>query len=188
MKLMKIMKTKIKAIQTLTKQIRKCKRCELWKKRNKAVPGEGNINTKIMFIGEAPGKKEDETGKPFVGRAGKFLNQLIEKSKINRKRIYITSVLKCYTKKPTKKQIKACKPFLLKQIELIKPKIIVLLGKLAIETLLGKLDKTNKIKKIHGKKIRINKTVYLPTYHPAAGTRFPEIRRKMITDFKTLKI
>lgn len=158
-------------IKTLNKKINTCKKCNLWKTRIKAVPGEGPSKAKLMLIGECPGAEENKIGKPFIGRAGKFLNQLLTKNKINRKKVFITSVLKCYSKKtPTQKQIKTCKPYLLKQINIIKPKTIVLLGKTAQKTI-GKL--TN---------IRIIKT-----YHPAAGMRFPKVRKKILQDFKKIK-
>lgn len=167
-------------------QIRKCRKCRLWKTRKHAVPGEGNPKAKIMFIGQAPGKTEDETGRPFVGRAGKLLTELLANVGLKREEVFITSVLRCFpprNRMPKKDEINACNPYLKKQIALIKPKTIVLLGNIAIKTVLGDIGK---LEKIHGKKIKRNGITYIPTYHPAAGIRFPKLKKKIEMDFKTL--
>jgi len=169
------LKNKSEMLEKLAKQIRKCRKCKLWKTRNNAVPGEGPSNAKIFFIGQAPGKQEDLQGKPFVGRAGKFLNMLLEKNNIKRSDVFITSVLKCFPPKnrlPKKDEIKACLPYLIKQLEIINPRVVVLLGNVAIKTL-----KNHEILK--GKKV-------ICTYHPAAGMRFPKIKKKMFDDFKRI--
>ena len=158
---------------------------ELKIKNQNIVFGEGPSKAKIMFIGEAPGKQELKTGRPFVGRAGKFLDELLKKNKINRKKIYITSVLKFLPKKITKDYVKKSKPYLLEQIKIIKPKKIVLLGNLALKTL---INEKLTISKVHGKKITKDKITYLPMFHPAAGMRFPKIKKEMEKDFKLLKI
>ena len=169
------LKNKSEMLEKLAKQIRKCRKCKLWKTRNNAVPGEGPSNAKIFFIGQAPGKQEDLQGKPFVGRAAKFLNMLLEKNNIKRSDVFITSVLKCFPPKnrlPKKDEIKACLPYLIKQLEIINPRVVVLLGNVAIKTL-----KNHEILK--GKKV-------ICTYHPAAGMRFPKIKKKMFDDFKRI--
>jgi DNA polymerase len=174
-------------LSKLAKEIKRCKKCDLWENRINAVPGEGPENAKILFIGQAPGRNENLQGKPFVGMAGKFLDKLFNSIGIKRKKVFITGAVKCFppkNRRPTKHEIEACKPYLLKQIEIIKPKLIVLLGDVALETLLGK----NKISKIHGKPIRRNKIIYFPTFHPAAAMRFPKIREKMLKDFEKLKL
>lgn len=164
------------AWEKIAKQIKRCKKCPLYKSRNKAVPGEGPDNAKIMIIGQGPGKKEDLTGRPFVGRAGKFLDELLKLNKINRKRCFITSIVKCFPPKnrqPKKTEAETCVTnYLTKQIEMINPKIIIIMGNVAKKFTPPKLLKNKKI-------------IY--TYHPAAGMRFPNIRKKMIKDFKKIK-
>lgn len=171
-------------LENLHARIRKCRKCRLWKTRKNAVPGEGNPNAEIMLVGQAPGRTEDATGRPFVGRAGKLLTELLAESGLKRNKVFITSVIKCFPPRnriPKKDEIRACNPYIRKQIELIKPKTIVLLGNVAIKTVLGD---AGKLDKIHGKKIVRKGITYIPTYHPAAGIRFPEIRRKIRMDFK----
>ena len=168
-------------LTTLANQIKKCKKCPLYKSRKKAVPGEGPKKAKIMFIGEAPGAEEDKVGKPFVGRSGRFFDQLLKKNKINRKKVFITGAVKCHPPKnrnPKLKELKICKKLYLdKQIKTIKPKLIVILGRIALKSLLNQ----NKIK--HGKRIKN----YFITYHPAAAMRFPKIKKAMEKDFKKIK-
>ncbi len=155
--------------------IKSCKKHPLCK-TCRVIVGEGNQNAEIMLIGQNPGKEEDKLGKPFVGKAGKFLDKILKKYGIERRETYITSVVKCKTprnRKPTKKEIEFFMPFLIKQINLIKPRVIVLMGEVAW--------KTPQIKNI---KVE---TKYIKTYHPAAAMRFPKIRKKFEKDFKTLR-
>jgi len=173
-------------LKQLADKIKVCKKCRLSKKRINAVPGEGDSKAKLMFIGEAPGAKEDETGKPFIGMAGVFLDSLLKKYKIKRKNIFITSIVKCRppdNRDPKQDEIKACKYFLNKQIKLIKPKIIVLLGDVVLRALLNE----KKVSQFHGDIFIKNKIKYIPTFHPAAGMRFPRIRKLMEDDFKIIK-
>jgi len=174
-------------INDLANKIKVCNKCRLSKKRINPVPGEGNARAKIMFIGESPGKKEDETGRPFMGMAGVFLEQLFNKYKIKRKDVFITSVVKCRppgNRNPKPDEIKICvRNYLNKQIKLIKPKVIILLGNIALKTLLGK----RKMTEVHGKVFVKNRIKYIPTFHPAAGMRFPKIRKLMINDFKKIR-
>lgn len=160
------------SLKSIAKKIQSCKKCPLWKSRTKAVPGEGPANAKLFFIGQAPGREEDRTGRPFVGKAGKFLDELFKKNKINRKKVFITSVVKCFPPKnraPKKKECETCiRAYLLAQINAVNPKKIVIMGNIPEKILKDKLKGRN--------------TVY--TYHPAAGMRFPKIRKKMIQDFK----
>lgn len=177
------------SLKQLHQKIRRCKKCGLGKKRIKAVPGEGPANAKIMFIGLSPGKNEDEQGKPFVGRAGKLLDELLVVSGLKRNEAFITSVLKCKTPKnrlPKSKEVESCKPYLEKQIEMIKPRIIVLLGNVALKTMLGKKAKSG-ITKIHRKVIWHGDIIYFPTFHPAAGIRSTGTKKKLVQDFKRLK-
>ncbi len=165
--------------------LKKCKRCNLWKIRKNVVPGEGRKNAKIMLVGEAPGKEEDATGRPFVGRAGKLLNSILEEAKIKRSQLYITSVLKCHppqNRKPFSGEIKECLPWLEKQIETIQPKIIGLMGNTAIKSLLG----FNGITKMHGKTIEKNGKKFLLLFHPAAGVYNAKLIPKMKKDYAKL--
>ena len=165
-------------------QIIKCKKCRLWKIRKHAVPGEGNPHAKIMFVGQAPGRTEDETGRPFVGRAGKLLTELLTKNGIKREDVFITSAIKCFppaNRMPKKDEIESCAPYLEMQISLIKPKIIFLLGNVSVNTV---LEDAGRLGEIHGTKIMKDGTTYIPTYHPAAALRFPWIKRKLDMDFK----
>jgi uracil-DNA glycosylase family 4 len=177
-----------KELLKLHSRIRRCRKCPLCKSRLNAVPGEGPLNASLMIIGEAPGKEEDIQGHPLVGRSGKFFDSLLEKTGLSRKDIYITSSVKCRpqnNRTPHANELKICKhAWLDKQIACLNPKIIVLLGKVSVKQVLGadlKLDT------IHGLIIRHNNLSCFPTYHPAAGMRFPKVRTKMFQDFKKLK-
>ncbi len=161
-------------LKKIERKIMSCKKCRLHKTRHKAVPGEGIINPKYMFVGIAPGKEEDLTGKPFIGKSGKFLDFLLKQNNIDRSKCFITSVIKCHPPKnrmPKQEEINACLRYLIKQIEIVNPDIIVCLGKLP-----EKVIKNLKLK-----------TKIFYTYHPSAGMRFPKIKEKMIKDFKKLK-
>jgi uracil-DNA glycosylase len=158
-------------LDRLNTEIKNCKRCGLWKNTWNAVPGEGNIRAKVMLVGQNPGKKEDETGRPFVGRAGKYLDKVLQKYRIERKNLFITSVVKHASpdnRAPTVNEIKACLPYLEELIRLIKPKTIVLMGKVA-----WKIPRQEDIE-------------YIETYHPAAAMRFPEIRKKFENNIKKI--
>jgi DNA polymerase len=163
-------------LKNIANQIKKCKKCPLYKNRKHAVPGEGPKNAKIMFIGQAPGKQEDLTGKPFIGKAGEFFNQLLKQNKIQRKKCFITSVVKCFppkNRKPKPAEAKTCTyEYLIKQIKIINPKTIVLMGKIAQKYVPKELLKNKKI---------------IKTFHPAAGMRFPKIRIVMFKDFEKIK-
>lgn len=178
-----------KQLKRLHDEVEACRKCELCKGRIKAVPGEGSGSSGIMFIGEAPGRMESETGRPFIGRAGKLLTLLIESIGLKRSDVFISSVVKCrppHNRKPTQKEIDACMPCLEKQIEIIKPKVIVLLGSTAMYALLGK--KIGKITEIHGRTVKHGGITYFPTFHPAAGLRSAKIKRRQLEqDFKKLK-
>jgi len=172
-------------LEKLNKKIKECKRCPLWQAANNAVPGEGPICSRIMFIGEAPGRQEDLTGRPFIGRAGELLSRLLETAQIKREEVFITSVIKHRPPKnrqPKKPEIKACKTWWQKQIEILKPKLIILLGRVALDTVLGK-----DFWKKRGRMYQNEGERYFITYHPAAGLRFPRIKKILEKDFKRLK-
>jgi DNA polymerase len=179
----KIVKEKL---EKLNRKIRNCKKCPLWKLRKNAVPGEGPMNAKIMIIGQAPGAEEDKIGRPFVGRAGQFLNELLKIAWIKREKIFITSPIKCFppkNRKPKKKEIEACLPWLKKQIEIIDPKYFILLGEVAFSVFFPR----EKLSNYRGKWIEKDGKFYFPTYHPAAGFRFPKIKKILEKDFKKIK-
>ena len=174
-------------LEKLADEIRRCRKCGLARLRHHAVPGEGNPNARLMFVGEAPGAKEDQTGRPFVGPAGTFLNQLFAAFNIRREAVFITSCVKCRppgNRNPTANELTACvNSWLLPQIELIDPEIIVLCGRVAA---LALLDEPVKISDAHDTLVVRNGRRYFISYHPAAGLRFPEIATTMRADFKAL--
>lgn len=178
-------------LEKLNRRIRKCRKCGLLKTRTRAVPGEGPINAEIMLIGEAPGKKEDLSGRPFIGMAGKFLNKTLNRIGLKREKLFITSILKCRPPKnrlPKKEEILKCSRYLDEQIMLIKPKIICTLGNVALKSLIGDYS----ISKIHGKIIRLDKKLpfplTIPTFHPAAAMRNRRIASMFEKDMKRLKL
>ncbi len=179
----------------LINEIKNCKKCQLYKYRKKPVPGEGNINAEIMFVGEAPGAKEDETGRPFVGAAGKLLTKLLNDIGIKREDVYITNIVKCRppgNRDPTDEEIKACIPYLFRQIELIKPRIIVALGRHAARVLLSEAGiKWTSMTRMHGKvfdvSIRGIRVKLFITYHPAAALYYPKLKPGLEHDFLELK-
>lgn len=169
----------------LNSEIDRCRKCSLWKGRKKTVPGEGIASAKIMFVGEAPGREEDKTGRPFCGRAGKLLDKLLEENKIKREKVYITSVIKCRppkNRKPKPKELKNCRQWWQKQIEIINPNRIVILGITAFNEVIN----LGELKDCRGRWLKIKKRFYLPTYHPAAALRFPKIKKILEKDFKNI--
>lgn len=179
----------------LVNRILKCKKCSLYRNRKNPVPGEGSLNPKIMFVGEAPGAREDETGRPFVGSAGQLLTKLLEGIGIKREDVYITNVVKCRppnNRDPTDDEISQCLPYLEKQLALIRPKLIVTLGRHAAKTIMGlsKL-KFRSMTREHGNsyKIKINsfKSRLIPTYHPAAALYNPGLKQLLVNDFQIIK-
>jgi len=163
------------ALDDLYAQIRTCQRCRLAQGRTLAVPGEGPSDAKIMFIGEAPGFHEDQQGRPFVGAAGQFLEQLLASINMIRQQVYIANVIKCRppnNRDPQPDEIEACRPFLNQQIALIKPRLIVTLGRHSMALAFSDVS----ISRIHGQPKRIGDTVYLPMFHPAAALHQPSYR------------
>jgi DNA polymerase len=174
-------------LDKLADRIRACERCRLCKTRNNAVPGEGPSDANLFFIGEAPGRNEDETGRPFIGQSGRLLTSLLQDAGIDRKKVFITSILKCRppnNRKPKGDEVEKCTPYLFQQIKAINPKMIVLLGLTAIENIIGD---HKKLKDMHGQVARVGNYNYFITYHPAAARRFPKLKKTMIDDFKKLK-
>lgn len=167
--------SKEEALIEIRKEIGDCKRCKLSKKRLNIVFGEGNPEAKLMFIGEAPGREEDEQGRPFVGEAGMVLTRLIEKMGFKRKDVYIANIVKCrppMNRDPEPDEIESCKGFLEKQIEIISPKVIMSLGRISAMTLSG-INKL-KITAIRGKFFYFKDIPVMPTFHPAYLMRNPK--------------
>jgi len=161
-----------------------CTRCELHQTRKTVVFGTGNENADLMFIGEAPGADEDRSGEAFVGRAGQLLTKIIEAMELTRDEVYIANVIKCRppgNRNPSSFEIETCEPFLQKQIELIKPKVICALGAFAAQTLL----RTNqRISMLRGRFHDYHGIKVMPTYHPAYLLRNPHGKRDVWEDMK----
>jgi DNA polymerase len=156
----------------LNKQIKNCRKCRLWQGAKNAVPGEGPLHAKIMLVGQNPGAEEDRVGKPFVGRAGKFLNATLSKIGVEREELFVTNIVKHVTpknRKPLPDEIAACVPYLVAQVKEIKPRIVVLMGAVAWQT------------------PRSEGVAYVQTYHPSAAMRFPRMRKKFEEDLRVLK-
>ncbi|HBO17084.1 MAG: Phage SPO1 DNA polymerase-related protein [Candidatus Moranbacteria bacterium GW2011_GWE2_35_2-] len=184
------MPSKQEQLGKLNEKMSKCSKCSLRKNCSRVVFGEGNPNAKIMFVGEAPGKKEDETGRPFVGAAGKFLNEMLAVIKLKREDVYIANVCKCRPPKnrdPLPEEIKLCWPWLEQQVKIINPKIIITLGRHSMERFISE----EKISEAHGKlfvrKIKgLGERNFFTLYHPAAALYNGNIRQTLIQDFKKI--
>lgn len=180
-------------LQELEKEIKKCKKCSLWRTRTNAVPGEGSTRAKIMLVGEAPGREEDRQGRPFVGAAGKVLDKLLRSIKLKRRDIFISNILHCrppHNRNPHATEIKACTPYLNKQIQILKPKIICSLGNFATAYVLERFGLKAEVKgisKIHGKIFNPGGIKIIPLYHPAAAVYNPRMLNILLKDFKTIR-
>lgn len=180
------MKDTILDYQNLVNSIEKCKKCGLCKGRKNAVPGEGDTKAKVVFVGEGPGSEEDITGRPFVGRAGEFLTNLIESVGLKRDEVYITNIVKCrppQNRDPNPDEIEKCLPYLREQIALIKPKIIATLGRHALKTL---IQDDLVISKAHGQVYKKANIYFIALYHPAAALYNPGLIKILEKDFKVL--
>lgn len=179
-------------LETIEEQIKKCQKCVLSEKRTNSVPGSGNPNADLMFVGEGPGKNEDEQGLPFVGQAGKFLEEMLTAIDMTRDDVFITNVVKCRppnNRDPFPDEVETCSgSYLYNQIKVIKPKIIITLGRHAMEFFIP----GRKISEVHGQPKRMvneetgEKQVYLPLYHPAAALYHGGLRDTLIKDFKRI--
>ncbi len=179
----------------MEEDVKACKRCGLRKTRKNPVPGEGSLSPEIMFIGEAPGFNEDVRGRPFVGRAGKLLDELLESIDLKREDVFIGNILKCRPPKnrdPQPEEIKACSPYLDRQIALLKPRIICTLGNFSTSYVLEKFGiRPDRIGKIHGEVFPVHNLMIsskiVPIHHPAAALRNPELKSVLMEDFRVLK-
>ena len=181
-------------IKNLESKIRVCKLCELCKTRTNPVIGEGSISTGIMFIGEAPGYYEDLQGRPFVGKAGRILDELLRSVTLERADVYITNVLKCRppgNRNPKPEEIVACAPYLDSQLAIIEPEVIVTLGSFSLSYIFHKFGlKPDKISKIHGRVFTVSTISgvkrIISLYHPAVATYNPGMKEVLKEDFKQL--
>lgn len=173
--------------QKLKDEALKCNQCPLRSGAKQVVMGKGNLNKKIMFIGEGPGADEDRLGEPFVGKAGQLLNRILAAAKINREDVYITNMVKCrppHNRNPLSSEIKKCTPILLAEIKIINPKVIVPLGSIALKHL---LDENASITKMRGKWTQRGKYFLLPTFHPSYLLRNPAMKKAAWHDFQLIK-
>ena len=169
------------ALAELYDEIAACQDCELAKYRTKVVPGEGAEDAALLFIGEAPGWHEDQQGRPFVGPAGQFLDQLLASIGLQRGEVYIANVIKCrppQNRDPLPAEIQTCRKWLDRQIELIQPQMIITLGRYS----LARYFPNESIGKIHGRPRKLEGVIYYPMYHPAAALHQGSLRRTIETD------
>ena len=177
-------------LEKLNRKMLACSRCVLRGTCRQVVPGEGSAKAEIMFIGEGPGQKEDELGRPFVGAAGKFLDEMLGHINLKREEVYIANVVKCRppgNRDPLPDEVAACWPWLIEQIKIIRPRLIVTLGKHSLERFLP----NQKISQIHGQALRravpeVGKQVFYALYHPAAALYNGGMRSVLIEDFKKI--
>jgi uracil-DNA glycosylase family 4 len=172
-------------LEIIANEIRACKRCELHRTRTNPVPGAGNPNADVMFVGEGPGWNEDQQGLPFVGQSGKFLDELMAIAGLKRNDVFITNVVKNRppsNRDPLPDEIAACNVWLDRQIAVINPAVIVTLGRFSM----GKWFPSDRISKIHGQPKRFGRVTVVPMYHPAAGLRAPAVREQIEADFAKL--
>jgi len=174
-------------LENLASGIRRCVACRLHESRRLAVPGEGPANAEIVVLGEGPGGKEDAAGRPFVGPAGRYLDKLLQSQGIARDRLFITNCVKCRppeNRTPRRDELKTCTSlWLARQLELISPRIVVLLGQVAARQMLGD---TATVSEWHGTVLERDGRSYFVTYHPAAALRFDWIAATLREDFEAL--
>jgi len=169
----------------IAREVSVCQRCMLHHSRKLAVPGEGPVDTEIIFIGEGPGFHENEQGRPFVGAAGKYLEELLAKINIQRKEVFIGNVVKCRppnNRDPLPDELAACSDYLERQIQVINPKIIVTLGRYSMARFLPNA----KISDVHGQSFRIKGRLVVPMFHPAAALHQPSLKISVERDFALL--
>src|SRR6516164_3800587 len=173
-------------LEALATQIRTCVQCPLHATRTKAVPGEGSPSARVMLIGEAPGREEDQRGQPFVGAAGRFLDEVLASSGVDRRVLFITNTVKCRpenNRTPRKREVDTCTSlYLFEQIELINPALIMLLGSVATKKLLG----VSSVNEVRGRVIEHNNRKYLAGYHPAASFYREDMAENIRQDFALL--
>ncbi|GMR19124.1 MAG: type-4 uracil-DNA glycosylase [Patescibacteria group bacterium] len=179
------MRKKKELLSQIDRAVRTCHKCRLWRTAIHAVPGEGRVEAKVMFIGEGPGYHEDKLGRPFVGRAGQLLDRLLSRSGMKRADVFITNVVKHRppeNRAPMKDEVRACLPYLLQQIKVINPEVIVPLGRSALEIFI----KDTPIGEARGRAYRIGDQIFFPLYHPAAALRSTSVMNILEKDFSDL--
>ena len=174
-------------LEQLEEAVHSCTLCPLHQGRTQAVPGEGPLSADIMFIGEGPGFHEDRQGRPFVGAAGKFLEELLASIDTTREQVYIANVVKCHppeNRDPEQDEAETCIPFLERQIESVRPRVICTLGRVAAQAVLS-TDKS--LGRIRGQTFHVGDAIVVPTYHPAYLLRNPEEKRETWEDMKLIR-
>jgi len=175
------------SLEDFKKEVLSCNKCSLAHTRKNVIFGEGSSHAPIFIIGEAPGKEEDQQGRPFVGYSGQLLDKILDACGFTRTRhVFISNILKCRppgNRVPLPEEIEVCKPYLLRQIELINPKILILLGATALKAMIGP---EMRITKIRGNWINWENRLVMPVYHPSALLRNPELKRDTWKDFKKI--
>lgn len=172
-------------LQEIARQVRECKKCSLHFSRKNGVPGEGPANAEVMLIGEGPGFYENEQGRPFVGSAGKFLDELLEKGGLKRSEVFITNVVKCRppgNRDPMPEELSACNDYLEEQIRTINPLVIVTLGRFSMARFIPNV----RISDVHGKPRWVKDRLIIPMYHPAAALHQPSLKTTVERDFAHL--
>lgn len=172
-------------LRTVATEVRACKACKLHRSRKNAVPGEGPAASDLMFIGEGPGFHENEQGRPFVGAAGKYLEELLASIGLRREQVFIGNVVKCRppgNRDPLPEEIQACSAFLERQIQAIQPKVIVTLGRFSM----ARFFPSARISDIHGQARMLTGRMVVAMYHPAAALHQPSLRREIEVDFANL--
>jgi uracil-DNA glycosylase family 4 len=174
-------------LDSIRQELGACTRCRLHEGRNHVVFGEGDPHAALVFVGEGPGREEDLQGKPFVGRAGELLTRIIDAIELTREEVYIANIVKCRppnNRDPKPDEIQTCLPFLIRQLEVIKPRIICALGTFAAQTLLGTEER---ISALRGRFHAYQGAKLMPTYHPAFLLRNPQFKRDVWEDMKMIR-
>lgn len=175
------------SLDRVAEEIAACKACRLHRERKNPVPGEGDPSARLVFIGEGPGATEDATGRPFVGPAGRLLTRIIQAIELDRSQVFITNIVKCRppgNREPTPEEAAACRPFLLRQIRLIRPAIIVALGRVAAQNL---LDSKKALGRLRGRFHDWHGIRLMPTYHPSFLLQQPAFKRPVWEDMKKVR-
>ncbi|RLI83218.1 uracil-DNA glycosylase [Archaeoglobales archaeon] len=182
-------------LEKIRQEILKCKKCDLYKTKTNYVPGSGDPRARLVFVGEAPGREEDLQGEPFVGSAGKLLTEMIESIGLKRSDVFICNVLKCRppnNRDPTENEIRACGDYLRRQLEAIRPDLIVCLGRFAANFVFNLFGlKFTSITKVRGREFKVNRwgkeVRIFPIYHPAAILYRPQLREEYEEEFRRIK-
>lgn len=183
------------SLEEIAREISNCRKCQLWATKTRYVPGEGSEKAEVVFVGEAPGREEDRQGRPFVGNAGKLLTEMIENVLgLSRKDVFIANILKCRppnNRDPLPQEIEACSPYLIRQLEVIRPEIIVCLGRFSASFIFELLNiPFSNISRVRGRvfesEMSGKKVKVIATYHPAAILYRPQLREIFEGDFRTV--